>query len=77
LQDTTPTSETTLQRFLQRVSYYFSIHDAIKILLKLPVFETAFSGVWKVFDQFLVLPAINASFREIFFGTKAGESLLA
>ena len=56
----------------------FSIHDAIKILSKLSVSETesiAFSVVWKVLDQFLVLSAMNASFREVFFSTKAGENL--
>jgi len=37
--------------------------------------STAFSGVWKVLDQFLVLAAMNASFREVFFSTKAGENL--
>jgi len=55
----------------------FSIHDAMKILSKLSVSETesiAFSGVWKVLDQFLVLSAMNASFREVFFSTKAGEN---
>jgi len=55
----------------------FSIHDKIKILSKLPVSATAFSGVWKVFDQFLVLPAMNASFREVFFSTEASKNLLA
>jgi len=55
----------------------FSIHNEIKILLKLPVSATAFSGVWKVFDQFLVLPAMNASFREVFLSTKASKNLLA
>jgi len=53
----------------------FSIHDSIKILSKLSVSETAFSGVWKVLDQFLVSAAMNASFREVFFSTKAGENL--
>jgi len=55
----------------------FSIHNAIKILPKVSVSVTAFSDVWKVFDQFLVLPAMNASFREVFFSTKASKNLLA
>ena len=57
----------------------FSVHDAIKILSKLSVSETesiAFSGVWKVLDQILVLSAMNVSFREVFFCTKADENLL-
>jgi len=59
------------------LSTNFSIHDAITILSKLSVSETAFSGVWKVLDQFLVLPAMNASFREVFFSTKVGKNLFA
>ena len=58
----------------------FSVHDAIKILSKLSVSETesiAFSGVWKVLDQILVLFAMNVSFREVCFCTKADENLLA
>jgi len=44
----------------------FSVHDAIKILWKLTVSETesiAFSGVWKVLDQILVLSAMNVPIR--------------
>ena len=51
-------------RFLQRMATNCSIRNAIKILLKLSVFESesiAFSGVWKVLGLILVLPDTNAT----------------
>jgi len=54
-----------------------SIHNTIKILSKLSVFESiAFAGVWKVLGLLLVL-ADTTNTPEVFFNNKGGKSLFA